>query len=450
MRKLLSALLLCGIAWPAQAGLFNPTETVLDNGMRVIVIEDHRAPVVTHMVWFPAGSADEPPGKSGIAHFLEHLIFKGTEKISGGEFSKIIARNGGRENAFTSYDFTGYYQNLASDRLELVMELFADRMENLKITEEDVRNERQVILEERNSRVDNDPNALFGEQMAAAQYLASPYGRPVIGWRHEMEQLSRQDALDWYRAYYAPNNAILIVAGDVDPANVIELAKKHYGPLKRRPVPQRLRPQEPPQLAERRLSYSDPRVRQPSFRRSYLAPSRMTGETKHSLPLTVLSDILGGGSTSRLHRKLVIEQKLAAGAGAYYSGLRLGRTGFGVYATPVPGGDVKKLEPAIDAVIADLLENGVTEEEVARAKFGLKSGAIYARDNMFSGARIFGRALTVGMTAQEVESWPERVDKITVEQVNDAAAFVFDRQRSVAGYLLPKAPETPKAPKAKE
>ncbi len=440
MRAFLSGLLAFSIWLPtaaSAAGLFNPTVQTLDNGMQVVVIEDHRAPVVTHMVWFRAGSADEPPGKSGIAHFLEHLVFKGTEKVPKGEFSKIIARNGGRENAFTSYDFTGYYQNLASDRLELVMELFADRMENLILTENDVVTERKVILEERNSRTDNDPAAQFGEQMAAALFLASPYRRPVIGWKHEMEALSRQDALAWYKAYYAPNNAILVVAGDIQPAQVMALAKKYYGALKPRPVPARVRTVEPPHRAARRLSFEDPRVRQPSFQRNYLAPSRIAGEVKHAMALSVLADILGGGSTSRLHRQLVVDQKIAAGAGAFYSGLSFGRTRFGVYATPSPGGDVKALEAATDKVIDELLANGATEEEVARSKFGMKSGAIYARDNMFSGARIFGRALTVGLTVGDVENWPERVDKVTVEDVNQAAKYVFNLRRSVTGFLLP-------------
>ncbi len=393
------------IANVADAGLFNPVTTTLENGMEVVVIEDHRAPVVTHMVWIRAGAADEPPGQSGIAHFLEHLIFKGTESMDGAEFSQIIARNGGRENAFTSYDFTGYYQNLASDKLALVMELFADRMTNLRITDGDVETERKVILEERNARIENNPASIFSEQMAATQFMASHYGIPVIGWKHEMEKLSRQNALDWYETYYPPNNAILIVAGDVDPQNVIELANKYYGPLKARPVPDRRRPQEPPQRAARRVTFEDARVRQPSFRRTYLAPSRLAGASEHSLGLSVLSDILGGGATSRLHRKLVVEDKIAAGAGTSYYGLAFGRTRFGIYATPSPGSDVTALEPAIEAVIAELVKNGVTKEEVERAKFGMRSGAIYARDNMFSGARIFGRALSIGLTVQQVENW---------------------------------------------
>jgi len=442
-RSLFTFFLLSGLfAAHAQAGLFNPKVSKLANGMDVVVIEDHRAPVVTHMVWFRAGSADEPIGQSGIAHFLEHLIFKGTESMAGAEFSEIIARNGGRENAFTSFDFTGYYQNLASSKLSLVMELFADRMTNLSITNADVETERQVILEERNSRVENDPGSLFSEQMAAAQFLASHYGIPIIGWKHEMEKLSRKNALDWYETYYPPNNAILVVAGDVKAAEVFELAKKHYGPLTARPVPERLRPQEPPQLAARRLFYHDARITQPSMQRSYLAPSRLAGAKQHALPLGILSDILGGGATSRLHRKLVVEDKIAAGAGSYYSGMRFARTRFGVYATPSPDTDIEKLEPAVDHVIAELLKNGVTEEEVARAKFGMSASAIYARDNMFSGARIFGRALSVGLSVKDVESWPERIEEVTVQQVNEAAAYIFKKEQSVTGFMLPEAAGT--------
>ncbi|NJM83889.1 MAG: insulinase family protein, partial [Tabrizicola sp.] len=225
------------------------TNFQLENGLDVVVIEDHRAPVVVNMIWYRVGAADEPAGHSGIAHFLEHLMFKGTDKVAPGAFSATVEAQGGDDNAFTSWDYTAYFQRVAADRLDLMMEMEADRMRNLRLLEEDVLTERQVILEERSQRTDSSPGSLLSEQMRAAQYLSSPYGVPIIGWRHEMAQLSREDALEYYERFYAPNNAILIVAGDVDPEEVRKLAEAHYGPLAPSAgISPRLRPQEPPQL----------------------------------------------------------------------------------------------------------------------------------------------------------------------------------------------------------
>ncbi len=423
---------------PGRAGLFNPEKFTLENGMRVVVIPDHRAPVVTHMVWYMVGAADDPPGKSGIAHFLEHLMFKGTAQVAPGEFSKIVGRNGGRDNAFTSQDYTGYVQSVAADKLELVMRLEADRAANLVLTEAVVDPEREVVLEERRSRTDNEPSAILSEQLAAAQFLAHPYGVPVIGWEHEIRTLTKDDALDFYRTYYVPNNAILVVAGDVTAAQVRPLAEKYYGVLAAGEPPPRQRPQEPPQRAARRLEMRDARVRQPTWRRSYLAPSRMAGESQLSLPLRALAEILGGGPTSRLYRALVVEQKVAAGASAFYSGRSIDLTRFWVAATPLPGGDIVAVEAAAEAVIERLLAAGVREDELERAKAGMLASAVYARDSISTAARIFGTALAIGLSVEDVESWPARVEALTIEQLNAAARFVFEVERSVTGVLLPE------------
>ena len=433
-----AALLLSAFVPAAQADLFNPRVFELDNGLQVVVIEDHRAPVVSHMVWYKVGAADEPPGKSGIAHFLEHLMFKGTEKIAPGEFSKQVARIGGQDNAFTAQDYTGYFQNVAADQLETVMALEADRMVNLRLAEEDVRTERLVILEERRSRTDNDPGAQLSEAARAAQYKSHPYGIPIIGWEHEMKLLSREDALDFYEKHYAPNNAILIVAGDVTPAQVRNLAERHYGVIPAREVALRHRPQEPPQLAARRVMMEDPRVRQPSLRRTYLAPSRASANSQHAVPLQVFAEILGGGTTSRLYRDLVVEQKLASSAGAFYRGVSLDATTFYLYATPVPGGDVAAVEAAMDKTLETALTTPITGAELERAKNILLAAAIYARDNLRSGPRIFGAALTSGLTVEQVESWPDQVEAVTIEDVMAAAAYVLDIRRSVTSILLPK------------
>ncbi len=427
-------------AAPAAAGLFNPQAFTLANGLEVVVISDHRAPLVTHMVWYKAGAADEPPGKSGIAHFLEHLMFKGTHEVPAGQFSTVVARHGGRENAFTAQDYTGYFQTVAVDQLEMVMRLEADRMVNLTLTDEQVATEREVILEERRSRTDNVPEALWGEQMSAALFLAHPYGIPVIGWQHEMRALNRDDALRFYRDHYAPNNAILVVAGDVTAEAVRTLAEATYGAIPARQIEARQRPQDPPHRAARRVEYRDERVARPSWRRRYVAPSRNRGDTEHALPLMLLSDILGGGATSRLYRTLVVDAQVATHAGSYYGGGALDLDSFSLYAIPPGASDVAAMETAIDEVIAELLAEGVSAEELELAKTVALASAIYARDDVQGAARIFGRGLATGRTPQEIESWPERISAVTVEEVNAAARSVLQRSRSVTGVLLPAEP----------
>jgi zinc protease len=426
---------LAPLSVPVQAGLFNPKTFYLDNGLQVVLIEDHRAPVVTQMIWYKAGSADEPRGKSGIAHFLEHLMFKGTVDVPSGEFSAIVSRNGGRENAFTSYDYTGYFQTVASDRLETVMRLEADRMTNLTLTREQVDSERLVILEERRSRVDNTPTGQFFEQMNATQYLAYPYRIPVIGWEAEMAKLSLDDALDWYRRHYAPNNAILVVAGDVSLDELKPLAEKYYGSIPRRDVPERVRLDEPPQLAERRLEMAHPQVTQDTWRRSYLAPSYLWGETQHALPLQLLAQIIGGGATSRLYRDMVVGSEMAVQASAFYSANDIGPSQFFLFAIPRGDTTLADIEKRMDEVIAEIVRQGITEDELMRTKRLLLSQAVYARDNVQGAARIFGEALTNGRSIEDVESWPDRVRAVTVDEVNAAARYVFDKRRSVTGIL---------------
>lgn len=432
-----AGLWLAGAPGDSRAQIFNPTQFMLGNGMQVVLIEDHRAPVVHHMVWYRVGAADEAPGVSGVAHYLEHLMFKGTPNMLPGEFSKTVAREGGRDNAFTSSDYTGYFQTIARDRLELVMSMEADRMSALAPKESDAKPELQVVMEERLSRTDNNPGALFGEQLDAAQYLSHPYGRPVIGWPAEIQRLTLNDAMTFYRSHYAPNNAILIVAGDVRPNELKALAEKYYGLIPMRPIPPRFRPQEPNQLAARRLSMSDARVVQPSMRRSYLAPTRSAGEKQHAVPLAVLSEILNA-PTGRLHKLLVEGDGPAVSAGAWYSSMSLDQSTFGFSASPKQGRKLDEVEAALDRVIADLLLNGVTEDEMRRARTGMLAETIYARDSLSGAARIFGVALTSGLTVEDVEAWPKLVDAVTAEQVLAAARHVFDLRRSVTGHLLPK------------
>jgi zinc protease len=436
-RCVVPALFLAASAPHAEAAVFNPETFTLDNGMQVVVVTNRRAPVVTHHVWYKIGSADSPLGKSGLPHFLEHLMFKGTDSLEPGEFSQIVARNGGNENAFTGPDYTGYFQTIARDRLELVMKMEADRMTNLKLDRDEVLTERAVVLEERSQRVDNDPGSKLGEAMNAAQYLNHPYRLPVIGWRHEMASYTREDALDFYRTWYAPNNAVLIVAGDVDAKELRPLAEKYYGSIPARDMPERSRVQEPPQSAEREVELADARVRQPYWIRSYLAPSLTSGVTEHAYALEVMSEILGATSTSRLYRSLVIEQKLATSAGTYYRGDSLDPTTFRLYASPQPGVSLDQIEAATEAEIARLKTDPFTEAEVARATQRMVAEAIYARDSLSTAARSFGAALTTGQTVEDVEAWPERIQAVTAEQVNAAADHVFASERSVTGRLVP-------------
>ncbi|WP_341896236.1 pitrilysin family protein [Ferrovibrio terrae] len=443
MRNRLIAVLSAAVLWLAgapgdsRAQVFNPTQFMLGNGMQVVLIEDHRAPVVHHMVWYRVGAADEAPGVSGVAHYLEHLMFKGTPSVPPGEFSKIVSREGGRDNAFTSSDYTGYFQTIARDRLELVMRMEAERMSQLNPRAADAKPELQVVMEERLSRTDNNPGALFGEQLDAAQYLSHPYGRPVIGWPAEIQRLTLDDAMTFYRTHYAPNNAILIVAGDVRPAELKALAEKYYGMIPMRPVPPRFRPQEPNQLAARRLSMTDGRVTQPSMRRTYLAPSRSAGEKQHAVPLAVLAEILNA-PTGRLHKALVRGDGPAVSAGAWYSSLSLDPGTFGFSASPKRGRKLEEVEAALDRVIADLLSDGIGDDEMRRARTGMQAETVFARDGLSGAARIFGVALTTGLTVEDVEAWPRLVDAVTRDQVLAAARYVFDLRRSVTGYLLPK------------
>ncbi|MEE9315279.1 MAG: pitrilysin family protein [Rhizobiaceae bacterium] len=415
---------------------------MLDNGLQVVVIPDRRAPVVTHMIWYKAGSADEPPGKSGIAHYLEHLMFKGTKTTKNGEFSARVAAIGGQENAFTSTDYTAYYQRVTPAVLEEMMMLEADRMENLVLEQDKILAERDVVQEERNSRTESNPGSLLREAMGAAMYQNHHYGIPIIGWQHEVNALNKDDAIAYYNKFYTPNNAILVVAGDVDAETVKALAIKTYGKVKRRAEPGvRMRPTEPPPRAARRLELSDPRVRNPSFQRLYLVPSYNRAADGEAEAMDVLSEIIGGGSTSRLYKSLVIEQKLTTSAGTWYQGGAYDDTEFGFYGSPRQDKTLKEVEAAIDIEIKKLLKDGVTQKEVSRAQNRLIKSAVFAQDSQASLARIYGSSLTLGETIEDIEAWPTRIKAVTVEAVNKAARAYLKKKRSVTGYLTPEKKE---------
>ena len=437
MTRLLVAALTFFLPFAAQAEEAVTTFT-LDNGMDVVVIEDHRAPVVTHMVWYKTGSADEPVGASGVAHFLEHLLFKATDNMESGEFSATVAANGGSDNAFTSFDYTAYFQRIAADRLELMMQMESDRMINLRITEEDVETERQVVLEERNQRTENNAGALAREQFVAALYQNHRYGVPIIGWKHEMEQLSLQDALDFYDLYYSPNNAILIVAGDVYPDEVRALAEQYYGVIPAEPnLPERIRPEEPPQRAERRITFVDPRVSQPYVTRSYLAPERDSGAQKEAAALVYLAELLGGSPfTSALGKALQFETQTAVYAGAGYRGSSLDDTSFGISAAPSEGVSLSEIEAAIDAVIADFKETPIDPAQMESIRAQLRASEIYAKDDVAGIARRYGTALTQGLTVADVQAWPQILQEVTADDVKAVAAKVLNKDQAVTGWVV--------------
>jgi zinc protease len=417
-------------------------EQKLDNGMSVIVIPDHRAPVVTHMVWYRNGSADDPPGKSGIAHFLEHLMFKGTHKHPNGAFSEAIAEIGGQENAFTGNDYTAYFQRVAKEHLGLVMSFEADRMTGLTLTDEVVAPERDVVLEERRMHCDADPSAQLNEAMGAAIFTHHPYGTPVIGWGHEIEELGREDALAYYGRFYTPENAILIVAGDVDADEAMRLAQEHYGPLRPRGLPPvRRRPKEPRPVARRTVTVTDEKVEQPSWQRAYLAPSHATGAPGESESLEVLAQLLGGGPTSFLYRALVVDSHKAVAAGAYYAGSALDDTRFILYAMPAQEVSLPELDAAIDAALDDFLAKGVDASDLERGKTRLIAEAVYAQDSQAMLARWYGASLATGLTIADVQAWPQRIEAVTGEDVLAAARKWLDRRRAVTGYLNHPEPE---------
>ncbi len=434
--------MLLALASPAvRAEGFAVSEFSLDNGLRLVVIPDRRAPVVTHMVWYRIGSADEDAGKSGIAHFFEHLMFKGTSTHGPGVFSAAVAAVGGEENAFTSYDYTAYYQEVAPSALAEMMAFESDRMRNLVLTDEVIVPERDVILEERRMRVDNRPEAVLDEELDATLYQNHPYRIPVIGWNQEIEQLNRADAVSFYERYYAPNNAIVVVAGDVDPDAVLAEAKATYGRLAKGPdLPPRTRPREPEQNTARTVTLADPRVSLPMFRTLWVTPSYRTDKGGEGEALDLLAEILGGNIRSRLYQQLVVKDGIATSVGAYYQGEGLDYGTFGLYGAPAAGTGIADVEAAVRRQVEKLASEGVTEAELAAAKKRFVRSTIFARDDQSSMARIYGATLAVGGTVEEIETWPDRIEAVTADEVKAAANAWLDYAKSTTGTLLP-APE---------
>ena len=433
---LLIGLALASIA-PASAKQFDAESFTLANGLQVVVVPFHRAPAVTQMLWYKAGAYDDPPGKSGIAHFLEHLMFRGTKETPPGAFSHLVAETGGRENASTSPDYTVYFQTVAADRLELMMKLEAERMHDLMITEEQVTPEREVIIEERRMRIDNVPAALLDEQRNAVLFLNNHYRLPAIGWPSEMRGLGAEDARRFYATWYAPNNAVLVIAGDVEVERVRALAETYYGPIPPHPVPAHEALAEPSKVAATRLEMTSGRVASPQWGRSYLAPSYTEAGGKSADALTVLAEILGGGDSARLYRSLVVDKKLALSVGAGYDPYR-GAGSFSLYAEPKDGVSIADVETAAVTEVRRLLSEGVGAAEVERVKQRLQASALYSRDSLSGVARIIGASMVAGRSLDEIQAWPERIGAVTPDEVMAVARQVLRDDTAVTAVLLPE------------
>ncbi|MCH2036969.1 MAG: insulinase family protein [Rickettsiales bacterium] len=412
----------------------------LDNGLTVYVVQNHKVPAVSHSIWYRVGGIDEPIGKSGIAQFFEHLMFKGTETVASGEFSKVVTRNGGNDNAFTTYDLTAYYQNIASDKLGLVMKMEADRMTNLTLEPREVTTERDVVLEERRTRIDRHPRNILLEQMRASLFLRHPYRRPLIGWQSDIKDLDTQDALAFYKQHYAPNNAVLIVSGDVTVEEVKELAQKYYGVIPARELKPREFPAEPSHSVPRTLIYEDAKIRKPELISFYLAPSLNYGEQKHVYALELLARILGGSQTSRLYQELVVDKQLAASAETGYNGLAIGPAIFSLYLLPNDGVSLEQLQAEFNRIVQEMIEQGITEDETRRSKNVLKSEAIYAKEGLQRIGHIYGSVLARGISVDYIDQWEDNIESVTEEDLIRAAKHVIQEQHSVTGIL--RSPES--------
>ncbi len=427
--------------------VFDAKSYKLDNGLQIVVVENHRAPVITHMIWYRVGAADEPRGKSGIAHFLEHLLFKGQKhKVLGnlrpGEFSRIVRSLGGEDNAFTSQDYTAYYQSIASEHLEKVMRMEAGRMRGINIPLSEFASENKVIQEERRQRTDNDPRAQMAEQMTEALFPNHPYSIPVIGWMHEIQALEWADAKKFYNQYYAPNNAILIVSGDVKGEDVLAIAKRTYGIIKRAKTPTRKRTTSPPFISQTSVTLKHESIKEAQFRRTYRVPSYRQN-AQASLTLEVLENIIGGGSTSRFYKSLVIEQKLATNVSLSYNSAAWDDSTLSIVATPVSVDKMNALQNAIDRELRKLVMDGVTDQELGDTISRMQGAAIYARDSLSGPAMVIGYNLITGATLDDIEYWPKRIESVTNKHIQDIAKTYLNPDQPyktpyVEGFLLPK------------
>lgn len=421
--------------------VFNAESFTLANGMQVVVIPNHRAPVVTHMIWYKVGAADEPRGLSGMAHYLEHLLFKGTPTLAPGEYSRRVRGLGGNDNAFTNNDFTAFHASFAVEHLETIMTMEADRMMNTNPPESDFLSERNVVLEERRQRTENDPRGYFTEQLKALLFVNHPYANPVIGWQAEVEALTWKEIEPFYKAHYGPNNAIVVVSGDITAAQFKPLAEKIYGPLKPIALEKRIWTRVPPMIARPRLELRHTSIRQPVFMRAYRLPALTQNRDDH-YALSILGEILDGGATTRLYKSLVVDQKLATGVNFSYDGTAISDSLSWISATPADGVSLEKLEKAIDEELKKIVNDGITETELEDARQRIQDSSAFARDSLMGPAMIVGQILATGGTLDDAEYWPQHIESVTRAQIQDVAKRYLNpddiqMRPYVTGYLLP-------------
>jgi zinc protease len=429
------------VTLPAQA---NPFETTLDNGMKVVVREDRRAPSVVHMVWYRSGAMDEPAGVTGVAHVLEHMMFKGTRKVGPGEFNARVAALGGRDNAFTSRDYTAYFQQIPPAHLGAVMALEADRMKNLALTDDAFSREIEVIKEERRLRTDDRPRALVYEQLMATAFQVHPYHHPIIGWMPDLVTMTAEDARTWYKNWYAPNNACLVVIGDVDHQAVFKLARQHYGLLKPAKLPARRISAEPTQIGQRAVVVRAP-AELPYLAMAWRVPSlRNPANDREAFALQMLSEILDGYDGARLNRRLVREQRIAVSAGAGYDGINRGPALFFLEGSPAPGQSVEALEAALRAELQRIRDEGVSEDELNRVKNQALATRIYSRDSLMGQAMEIGQLETAGLSWRDEVRLLAGLRAVTAEEVREVARRYFDDATLTTARLdplpLPAAP----------
>jgi zinc protease len=441
----LGRLALLALALAAGPAAADTVEHKLSNGLKVIVKEDHRSPVVVSQIWYRAGSVDEVNGTTGVAHVLEHMMFKGTQKVPAGEFSKIIATAGGRDNAFTSRDYTAYFQQLEKSRLHISFELESDRMQNLLLSAEEFAKEIKVVMEERRWRTDDEPRSLVHEEMMATAFQVHPYRNPIIGWMTDLESMTAHDARHWYESWYAPNNAVLVVVGDVNPKDVIAMAEKHFGKIKPRTLPPRKPQTEPPQEGIKRLSVKAP-GELPYLSMGWHVPSIRDAEKDwEPYALEVLAGVLDGDSSARLNKNLVREKRIAQSADASYDSTARGpNVMFNLSGTPSEGKTVAELEAALRGEVDKLVKEGVTEDELNRVKAQVTSSQVYQRDSMFYQAMLIGEFEMVGLSYKDIDLVVKKIQGVTAGQVQEVAKKYLKDDNLTVAVLDPQPIDTRK------
>ncbi len=424
----------------AENKIYNAKMMTLPNAMQVVVVENPRTPAVTHMVWYRIGGADEVMGESGLAHYLEHLMFKGTDLVAPGDFSKKVKSWGGNDNAFTSWDFTAYFQTVPKDKLESVIIMESDRMKNLNFDDADALMERDVVVQERKQRTDSNPSAQLSEAMRAALFVNHPYARPIIGWDAELQKLSPQGAREFYKKYYAPRNAILVVSGDVNTRDVYELAAKYYGQIDNGDAIARPQwPDVPNMYGESLIVHKHKSVRQPVWRRLYRVPS--LGQDYQKALAFMIADNIIGGNTGRLYQSIVVEQKLASAASFYYSGVSVGDANASIGVTPMEGVASSQIDRAIADILNDIAMNGVTDEELAQAVSKLQDESVYERDSLTGPAMMLGYQLISGVSLDQAETWVNDLANVSASDVQNVVANYListaDNYHAVTGHLVP-------------